>query len=601
MQRTKYHPWIIAAALAVPVAAYAQSIEWINPAGGNWNDTGNWDGGEIPDIASESASINADGTYTVNANQGVNLSDVTLGTTSTAGKQTVNLNTFSGFNFANMTIGPNGVFQRHQNGNLGGTGTLTIQNGGLFSQSGTDKGVGGHHIVVEAGGQFHIASGAALSPDGNTHLTINGTLSGEGRINGDQNGHVYSGSGTIELAGGIDLAGRGSVWSGLTVNSDITARGAFLIPNGQSITLNGTFTNTNGTRGFGPQNNGETATVTGAGDINITTSTADLRLGGANGNNNGGGTINFTGTGALNLAAHGETGYISITSSTMNIQRDTTISGSDGGYVRIGGDNNAVNVRGTGNTLTINAGGILLIDSAFHEARSFNVYDGAELLLNGGSILGKTGDGGPIVNIGQSTAGTLALAAGTHSVLGASTTGNGSAPQVQLHANATVSAGAGASLTLAGAQVQIDITNPGQWGWDTAGAILIADNATRFEALSDDLGDATLPGDTGFSLKTLGFTDSGEDPVFTLFDNTNNDGLGSGDVALYVETLDLSGLNAGRTLTLAGFDGAERVYYLNLVNPNNVTLGANYVQIVPEPAALGLLGLAGLLSLRRRR
>src|SRR5690606_18365489 len=145
MQRTKYHPWIIAAALAVPVAAYAQSIEWINPAGGNWNDTGNRDGGGIPDIASESASINADGTYTVNANQGVNLSDVTLGTTSTAGKQTVNLNTFSGFNFANMTIGPNGVFQRHQNGNLGGTGTLTIQNGGLFSQSGTDKGVGGHH------------------------------------------------------------------------------------------------------------------------------------------------------------------------------------------------------------------------------------------------------------------------------------------------------------------------------------------------------------------------------------------------------------------------------------------------------------------------
>jgi hypothetical protein len=50
----------------------AQTIhDWIDPAGGNYNDFSNWSGFDVPDTISESAQFNIVSTYDVTLNSGV--------------------------------------------------------------------------------------------------------------------------------------------------------------------------------------------------------------------------------------------------------------------------------------------------------------------------------------------------------------------------------------------------------------------------------------------------------------------------------------------------------------------------------------------------
>ncbi|MCW5768554.1 MAG: hypothetical protein KIT19_07705 [Phycisphaeraceae bacterium] len=72
------------AGLAVAMPAMGQSIPWLNPVNGNWNEAAKWTGGNIPDAPGEIARLNVAGTYTVTQNiSGLTLSVINV-TTPTA-------------------------------------------------------------------------------------------------------------------------------------------------------------------------------------------------------------------------------------------------------------------------------------------------------------------------------------------------------------------------------------------------------------------------------------------------------------------------------------------------------------------------------------
>jgi hypothetical protein len=79
------------ASLAIILASgagncFAASISWINPSGGNWNDSANWSTGTVPS-ATDDVSISMDGTYSVNLNNSITAASLAVG--GGAGEQTL--------------------------------------------------------------------------------------------------------------------------------------------------------------------------------------------------------------------------------------------------------------------------------------------------------------------------------------------------------------------------------------------------------------------------------------------------------------------------------------------------------------------------------
>ncbi len=620
LNHASHHPWSALSALLLgfALAPAVHAASWTNNAGGDWSDPANWSPADVPNAAGETAEINLDGDYTVDANTGVNIDSVTIGATSASGTQTLQLDTFSGFNFGDMTIGANGVFNRAMNGNVGGTGTITVQNGGQLIQSGSTKSLGSHDLTVDVGGLVTVTAGNTLSLTANRTYTINGQVGGDGDLNANANGIIYAGTGVIGGGGVLDLgSSRPSLWrDNLTITRDVIAVSpALRIADGDSITIDGTFTQNGGNRSFGAENANDSASVLGSGDVNINqidSSGDSLRLGGGGSSINSAATFTFAGTGTLNFNITGSDD-VSITATQFNLQRDTTINGSSSGrFVHEGGNDGKIDVTGAGNTLTL-ASGVYYLENRFFENKVLTVNNGAGLTMAGGSLVGdvsNTDAGEEEVRIGVGSAGVLALTAGATSAFETEAAADGENDddnlRIVLGANASTTAGANAVLELKSVDFAIAMTNDADWGWDQNATLKFIDVATgnanvardgRFEALSSDQGNVVDLDALSFVIDTLAF--GSDDMTFTLMETTDNDG-GGDDSVLYVRTLDLSMLSGG-TLDLDGVLG-NTVYYLNLINPNNVTLSdGEWVQIVPEPGSLALSALGLLLIARRRR
>jgi hypothetical protein len=602
----------LAAAIAATLAAglqWTNAAEWNNNAGGNWNVAENWTPNDVPDTTDEDASINLDGTYTVAWNLGsvAKVDNVTIGTTTTSGTQTLQTSNSGAPSFNNMTIGPRGIFyQPNQNigGATNGSGTITIQNGGIYRITGRNS--GGHNVDINAGGTWEILTGTTTA-SANALITVNGLITGPGTLKLNSNGISFAGNGVIDNAGLLEgdfTNMRVHRWGGsVTVNRDWDdgLNGLALLP-GASITLNGNYTasRTSQNATFNTDGDG-TGTVLGSGSISVTSTGSGnpMPFGGIGTNTNGtvGGTMTFAGTGSLSLTA-GSIQIFRLMSANLNLQRDTTFSGTSTGFFEQA-SNNKINVSGATTTMTVNSGAVI---RAADQNRQINVNGGAELALNGGILEGLSDGTDWNLRIGQSTAGTLTLKAGQTSTLRAHTSHVTNRYHALLDANASVNAETGSVLQLAGANLRIDITDSSNWGLKSAGEIRIAGNDVTLEALSNDLGNLVSVAVQPLSIATLSFADFGSDVLLNLWDNTDNDGAGA-DTALYVQTLDLSELLSGRTLEIGGLAGTERIYYETLVNPNNVAFdSAKIVQVVPEPGSIGIvLAAGGLLMVRRRR
>jgi len=574
---------------------YGDAASWTNTVSGDWADSYNWNGSRIPGPGTN-VSINADGTYTVTYDSSVSSAEaanISVGTVSSSGTQTLDINNYA-ITASNITIGARGALQNNWNGQIQGAGTMTLQDGAVWTKTGSGGGsINDRHLTVEGGATWTIPSGAKYTAGqpGTRDLTntIDGVLSGDGtlEINEQSQRIVWTGTGSLDVASIALNNNNGYLYLGgsLTVNSPIdhgaTANNRSYFMDGANVTLNGTYSVPSGNpRVFMVEDSSATATVGGTNSITIRSSTPGTTRFTGGGDDDNGGTITIGGTGSLTLE-NASSGVIKTRADTLNIQRDTTLVGTgSGGYMMI--ENGVINFSGSGNTFTMSTNSQLYLNAG---QKTFTIDDGAEIKLAGAKIRGNSSGNNPKWNIkvGEDSAATLALTANTSNRLYRS--GHATRDMYFLvSTNATVSAGSGSVLQLDNARIGVATTNGNNWGLKSAGTINIGSNS-YFEALSTDRGTNAVISQQPFYLNELAFNLSG-DSTLTLWNDghLDNDQDATNDAALYVTTLDLSAVPGGNTLTLAG-DGiaSPKLYYQNISNPNSVTLSpsGDWLEVVP--------------------
>ncbi len=162
--------------LAVALPAAAQSIPWLNPVNGNWNDPTKWTGGNVPDVSGEVGRLNVAGTYVVTQNlAGLTLSAINISTTTA----TLNL--------------------------TGNSVTLTGANG--LTNSGSVVSVGGNTLIT---GAINNNTSGLIGINTNTAITLAGALTNNGQILVNTTGNNSFGT-TLAAGTPVVISGSGSI------------------------------------------------------------------------------------------------------------------------------------------------------------------------------------------------------------------------------------------------------------------------------------------------------------------------------------------------------------------------------------------------------
>ncbi|HEX8073006.1 MAG TPA: LamG-like jellyroll fold domain-containing protein [Pyrinomonadaceae bacterium] len=193
----------------------AEAVNWINPAGGNWNVAANWrdaaGANRVPG-ASDNAVIDLDGNYTVTLNVNATVSTLTIGRAASVGTQTLANAAQSLTVTDGGFIAATGVYAQ-SGGNTTLTGTYAIN--GAFNQSGGN--LFGVHTFAGSGA-YNWSGGALRGGGGVTTLAagfqtnIAGTAT-KGLLHGSSGtgGHRLVNNGTVTWTGtGTITAGDGS-------------------------------------------------------------------------------------------------------------------------------------------------------------------------------------------------------------------------------------------------------------------------------------------------------------------------------------------------------------------------------------------------------
>ena len=623
----------VAAALAVPTIAVcnlsvpqARAADWVDPVSGSWLDGTKWSTGVAPTTAADTGILSAAGTYTVQFNMqtGQQAGGAIIGNAA-SGVQTANVVGPTNSGAINITIGNNGIL-RQSDVNLGGpaiagAGVITIQNGGRYEL--LKRNPGNHNVDIQAGGVWEIltdlttvtTSTSALSANTTVSIANTGQISGAGNLSFGGNGMRVDGTGTIGGTGmllGDASTSRGVTWGSVTVNRNWqdNLNAVHLVP-GAVLTINGEYTATRSTSGgttpqFATSVADTNATISGSGNItyaNATTSTNPFGGDSTGTNGSFGGDLTFDGSGTLTIN-NTNTGILRIMSSNLNLKRDTVFAATSTGVFELHSATTTlgtkVNVTGNGTTLTVASGTVV---RAADQGRRLTANGGGEIFLAGATLEGNSNATDWNLRIGQTTAGALTLGAGTTNTFRRYTT-NANRYYAYLDANATVNVGANSILKLTETNLRVDITSTAGWGFRDGGDIRITSNNVFLEALGNNNGDGNkntnFVEEQALHIDRLSF-ESASSIVLNLWENANNDG-GAADTAIYVNTLDVTGMAAGQTIDVAGLAGAEKLYYRTLVGNAAVIAGNADIVFVPEPASLALLtlGAGGLLRRRKR-
>ncbi|MBX3318111.1 MAG: hypothetical protein KF902_14740 [Phycisphaeraceae bacterium] len=235
------------AGLAIAAPALGQSIPWLSPVDGNWNDATKWTGGNIPNAPGESAVLGLSGPYTVS------------------------------LNIANLSLDSINVSNASATLNLPGTTITTLS--GLLLNSGHVNSSSGVNTLVspftnQLGGRFTVTNGTTLSirsdfvNDGT--IDVNPTSGVSVTTFRMENPIAVSGSGAIvlgapatratiaNLVGGSltnganhTIRGQGQISTPLTNNGTITADTGSLILSSNAKANNGTMRSAGGSLEIG--------------------------------------------------------------------------------------------------------------------------------------------------------------------------------------------------------------------------------------------------------------------------------------------------------------------------------------------------------------
>lgn len=457
-----------------------------------------------------------------------------------------------------------------------GTGEVIIENGAVFSRSNTaaerqDQFVGRNAsgvgtITVRSGGQFLRGAGGNV---GDLRIGLGGT----GTLNVETGGTVRNDSGNWDWVGQN---------AGSTGTINVTG-GTYEITTGSNLNIaqngNGTFRQTSGTTNVNgvlmAENNGTATFDVQGGNF---TARAAFYLGGTGTGSTGNGTATATqsggtvtiGGGFVMGLATGHTGSYTMTAGSLfHTGSDTSVGESGTGSFVIGtaatvtettgGEFFVGRNDGSSGILTVN--GLLTKSGSTNAIRVGNGNTGGVDNTNATGILGGTGT---ITSAGGVRIGSL----GT--ITGGLTTTVG---DLNLNGNLTFSAGGKlfANFNGAGGVDRLNITGD----VNLAGSI--------FD------GDWVAGAPTGVDSRYWILNNNGTNPITGTFANAV---LTSPFSALYPD--------AGGFVTV---DGQEFAVFYNANSANNSLTGGNdlLLSAVPEPTAAGLLLLAGLAGIRRRR
>jgi hypothetical protein len=161
---------------ALTPSAKAADYIWIDAAGGNWNDGGNWDLGSPPG-ATDNAFITLAGTYTVVFNVDATVNNLTLG--AATDDQTMIGNARILTVNGTLTVNANGNLDFNNNSTINGTGTLISNGDLLLSQTTVSLPVTNNSFFRAR--RFCTLS-AAFTTSATSDIVVEGTLSGDATV-----------------------------------------------------------------------------------------------------------------------------------------------------------------------------------------------------------------------------------------------------------------------------------------------------------------------------------------------------------------------------------------------------------------------------------
>jgi len=517
--------------VAAPAGA---QIAWLNPVSGNWNDAGNWAGGNVPDTVGEIADISVAGTYVVELNLSPTIGGLTLtnplATLNVQNGRTLSIGgpsfTNDGLILINSTAGASATALRTSvaAATIDGTGVIRLNASAantataLLSTSlatnvlsidaaQTVTGTGQIQVSVVNDGVIDADSaGNTLvlnsQPKVNNNLmqaTDGGILEIDPITVTNAGGHILAdGAGSAVVFDGATITGGSisaingavaEIASGTTTISDATLAGTIHVENGNTLSVTGagltndgqiTINPSAGVSGTALRTSVAAATIDGSGVIRLNASPAN------------------TGTALLNA---------SLGTNVLTIAATQTVAGT--GQISVNAVNNGViDADSPGNTLLLNTqpktnnnvmqatnGGTLEIDPitvtngggqvVADGAGSTLVLDGAT--IEGGSVLAINGAVATVTS-GTTTMMDVSLAGEVHVV-------NGNALSVT-----------GAGLTNNGEIVVNPTAGPSGTSLrtSTASALLDGTGTIRLNASPANTGTALLNASIGANVLTLG-------------------------------------------------------------------------------------------------